>query len=116
MQLVLFEKEREEPFDKECTEHLEYVLFKSIERASCFGIDPAISMSLVQGVTGNILPSIGSTNCFIAGVLVNEAIKAVSGSNRVLDNYLMYFGGVGVHSSSFAYQKDPACLVCRPPV
>ena len=71
-----------------------------------------IDRAKVLGLIKNIIPAIASTNSVIAAGLVNEAIKAMSGSNRVLDNYYMYFAAISVNSSTFRYDRKADCIVC----
>lgn len=71
-----------------------------------------IDRTKVVGLVKNVIPAIASTNSVIAAGLVNEAIKAMSGCSRLLDNYYMYFSAISINSSTFSYDRKGGCVVC----
>jgi hypothetical protein len=41
-----------------------------------------------------------------------EAVKYLSGSSKILDNYFMYMGHEGTHTTTNKYEKNGSCNVC----
>lgn len=114
--MIQFQKDYSEQFDADNAEHIDYVLQKSVDRSYEYSIqkegENVIDRAKVVGLVKNVIPAIASTNSVIAAGLVNEAIKAMSGSNRLLDNYYMYFAAISINSSTFKYDRKADCIVC----
>lgn len=81
------------------------------ERASEFEIE-GVTLELVYGVIKRIVPAVASTNAIIAASCSLEAFKLASGVGTPLNNYFMYAGDEGVHTSVFEFEKREDCLVC----
>ena len=53
-----------------------------------------------------------STNAVVAAACANEAFKLVTSCGCYLDNNLMYIGDGGLNAPTFAYEREPECVVC----
>lgn len=80
-------------------------------RAEKFKIE-GVTLELVYGVVKRIIPAIASTNAIIAASCSLEAFKLASGIGSPLNNYFMYAGDEGIHTSVFEFEKKEGCLVC----
>jgi ubiquitin-activating enzyme E1 C len=91
--------------------HIDWVFNEASARANHYKIE-GVTRSLTKGVVKRIIPAVASTNALIAAILVNEAFKIATYTNPVMNNYFMYMGQTGVNCETFAYEKNPNCLVC----
>lgn len=64
-------------FDKDDRDALAFVVSAANLRAAAYGLE-LLSPFTVQGIAGNIVHAIASTNAMVAGVIVLEAIKLVA--------------------------------------
>ncbi|TIB11129.1 hypothetical protein E3P92_02992 [Wallemia ichthyophaga] len=97
--------------DNDDPDHIEWLLNKSLTRATEFNIE-GVNWSLVQGVVKNIIPSVASTNAIIAASCCNEAFKIATTTAAYLNNYMMFIGNEGVFTYTFEHQKRESCVVC----
>eukprot|EP00892_Ulva_mutabilis_P009930 jgi/Ulvmu1/7309/UM035_0098.1 len=110
--LILWGKVRDEEFDSDNEEHMQWVCDRALERAQEYNI-PGVTLQLTQGVVKNIIPAIPSTNAIIAAACVLEAFKILAaGCLKSMDNYMMYMGSDGVYTHTVPYERDTGCLVC----
>nr|WCZ58674.1 SUMO-activating enzyme subunit 2 [Seculamonas ecuadoriensis] len=65
-------------FDKDDENSLDFVTATSNLRAECFGIDRKSRFD-IKAIAGNIIPAVATTNAIVAGLVVLEAIKVLSG-------------------------------------
>ncbi|KAJ3686966.1 hypothetical protein LUZ61_016130 [Rhynchospora tenuis] len=88
---LFFEKREKEignlTFDKDDQLAVEFVTAAANIRASSFGI-PLQSLFEAKGIAGNIVHAVATTNAIIAGLIVIEAIKVLSGDSK---NYRMTY-------------------------
>jgi NEDD8-activating enzyme E1 len=70
---------------------------------------------LTMQVVKNIIPAVASTNAIIAAACVNEAVKAVTRSSMLLNNYMQYNGVRLTGCELHEYGKQPNCTVCQIP-
>ena len=99
------------PFSADDESHIDWVFKEASARAVHYKIE-GVTRSLTKGVVKRIIPAVASTNALIAAVLVNEAFKITTYANPVMNNYFMYMGQTGVNCETFAYEKNPDCIVC----
>ncbi len=103
--------------DKDNVQHMSWLYNRALSRASKFGIH-GVTYNLTMQVVKGIIPAIASTNALISAACVSEALKYRTGCGPILNNYFMYIGAnaQGVNSETIAYQRNPACAVCQPPL
>eukprot|EP00835_Amoeboradix_gromovi_P003670 NODE_252_length_12846_cov_0.309485.p1 type:complete len:433 gc:universal NODE_252_length_12846_cov_0.309485:10858-12156(+) len=104
------ELRKNEVFDSDNQEHVEWVYLRSKKRADGFGID-GISLFFTLGVVKNIIPAIASTNAIISAVCANETLKIALALPN-LNNFAMYNGESGVYTHTFSAEKNEDCIVC----
>lgn len=97
--------------DTDNPEHIQWLYETALARAKDNNIE-GVTYSLTQGIVKNIIPAIASTNAIIAASCVNEALKLTTGSNPMLENYMMYSGDQSVYTYTFEYLKRDNCPVC----
>ena len=105
------EHRKDDTLDTDDPEHIAWLYEKASARAQDFNI-PGVTYSMTQGVVKNIIPAIASTNAIIAASCCNEALKIVTNSNPLLNNYMMYTGDEGVYTYTFENERKPDCPVC----
>jgi ubiquitin-activating enzyme E1 C len=110
----------QEPFgadtalDADNPAHVDWLMRRSLERAAAFAIQ-GVTRSFALGVVKNIVHAIASTNAVVAGLLTAEAVKLLTVTGPPLNNFRFYSGSEGAGSYVIAFQKNPACPVCREP-
>ncbi len=57
-------------------------------------------------------PIIGTTSAVIGAIQATEAIKAITGSGRLLAGRLLRYDGLSMAFSEFAINKNPQCEYC----
>ena len=80
VKVILWEKEKpfgEDKIDGDSPEHIQWILERSLERASEFNIS-GVDLRLTQGVVKRIIPAVASTNAVIAASCALEALKLAS--------------------------------------
>lgn len=92
-------------------EHVRWLFLTALRRAEAFGIE-GVTRSLTLGVGKRIIPAIASTNAIVSATLVQEALKLLTYRGPMLNNYMMYMGGDGVYTHTFALQRKENCIVC----
>ena len=92
-------------------EDVEWIYQTALERAKKYNIE-GVTYNLTLGVIKNIIPAIASTNSIIAAATVMEAIKICMKFSKRLDNYFMYMGHEGLHSSTMQMVKLENCKTC----
>ncbi len=92
-------------FDSDDPEHMLWVFHRATERAAQFNI-VGVTYSLTMQVTKSIIPAMASTNALISAACVNEAFKFLSGSSMMLENFFMFMGNSGIHTSVFKVRND----------
>ena len=53
----------------------------------------------------NIVPAIASTNALVAASCVLEALKLATFTGHTMNNYYMYIGAQGLHTTTTEYQR-----------
>ena len=104
---------RDEEFDADNAEHMQWMYTKALERAKLFGIE-GVTMRLTMGVVKNIIPAIPSTNAIMSAFAVLEVLKVATMFSKGLDNYVMFSGTRGVYTHKVSHERDPTCAVCSP--
>ncbi|SCU82116.1 LADA_0C03092g1_1 [Lachancea dasiensis] len=111
------EEHADETFDHTNSEHLQWLMDRSLERATLFKIDTCklLSQRFVLGVVKNIVPSVASTNAIVAAQCCSEVSRLLYNKYEVgkSDNFSVYNGEDGFFAYSFLHQRLPDCLVCR---
>ncbi|KAI9926434.1 hypothetical protein MW887_004199 [Aspergillus wentii] len=110
-QIAWQEKRKDDTFDSDDMEHINWVYQAALERSSQFHIH-GVTFQMTQGVVKNIIPAIASTNAVIAASTTSEALKIATSCNPYLENYMMYAGEEGVYTYTFEAEKKPDCPVC----
>ncbi|OGM44883.1 NEDD8-activating enzyme E1 catalytic subunit [Aspergillus bombycis] len=110
-QIAWQEKRKDDPFDSDDLDHINWLYNAALERAKQFHIH-GVTFQMTQGVVKNIIPAIASTNAVIAAATTSEALKIATSCNPYLDNYMMYAGEEGVYTYTFEAEKKPDCPVC----
>ena len=100
-----------EKIDKDNPDHIQWLYETASARASEFNIK-GVTYRLTQGVVKNIIPAIASTNAIVSAACANEAFKLATQAANCLDNYMMYSGGEGLYTYTFAYERKPNFPVC----
>ncbi|WKX93547.1 hypothetical protein Q1695_011094 [Nippostrongylus brasiliensis] len=101
-------------WDKDDDEAMRFVAACANVRATIFGI-PCKSLFEIKSMAGNIVPAIATTNAIVAGMIVVEAVKIMSGE---LDKLKVVFinrapnprGKILVDQVPF--KPNPNCFVC----
>ncbi|VDM80224.1 unnamed protein product [Strongylus vulgaris] len=101
-------------WDKDDEDAMRFVASSANIRATIFGI-PRKSLFEIKSMAGNIIPAIATTNAIVAGLVVVEALKIISGD---LDKLRAVFinqapnprGKILVDQVPFA--PNPNCFVC----
>jgi len=101
----------EKKIDTDSTEDMKWIFEKAQEKAAANKIT-GVTFQLTQGVVKNIIPAIASTNAIIAAACSNEAFKLMTGCSKRIENYMMFMGGEGIYTNTFAYDPKENCLVC----
>lgn len=97
--------------DADNAEHMSWIFNRSVERAAEFGIS-GVTFKLTMQVVKNIIPAVASTNAIVSAACVNEAVKIVSRSQQLLNNFMQY-NGVSMYGCMLhEYAKKPDCPVC----
>lgn len=110
-QIAWQEKRKDDTFDSDNMEHIDWVYKAARDRAEQFHIH-GVTFQMAQGVVKNIIPAIASTNAVIAASTTSEALKIATSCNPYLENYMMYAGEEGVYTYTFDSEKKPDCPVC----
>ncbi|RJE22456.1 hypothetical protein PHISCL_05188 [Aspergillus sclerotialis] len=110
-QIAWQEKRKDDTFDSDDMEHIDWVYKAALDRAQQFHIH-GVTFQMTQGVVKNIIPAIASTNAVIAAATTSEALKIATSCNPYLENYMMYAGEEGVYTYTFDAEKKPDCPVC----
>ncbi|KAJ1691587.1 hypothetical protein LUZ63_015742 [Rhynchospora breviuscula] len=114
---LFFEKREKEignlTFDKDDQLAVEFVTAAANIRASSFGI-PLQSLFEAKGIAGNIVHAVATTNAIIAGLIVIEAIKVLSGDSK---NYRMTYCLEHPNRKMMLmpvepFEANPSCYVC----
>lgn len=100
-------------WDKDEPLHLDFVVAASNLRSHQYGI-PMQSKFSIKSDAGNIIPAIATTNAVIAGLIVIEAIKIITG--RVEQSKSVYLAQAMRNRSFLRNEskpfKNPSCYVC----
>ncbi|KAA8644106.1 hypothetical protein EYZ11_008428 [Aspergillus tanneri] len=110
-QIAWQEQRKDDTFDSDDLEHINWIYNTALERAGQFNIH-GVTFQMAQGVVKNIIPAIASTNAVIAASTTSEALKIATSCNPYLENYMMYAGEEGVYTYTFEAEKKPDCPVC----
>jgi NEDD8-activating enzyme E1 len=106
----------EQKIDKDNPVDMKWVYERALERAAQHGIEGVTYMKTI-GVVKNVIPAIASTNALVSAACVCEALKVATYISNPIDNYFMYMGQTGIHTTTFQMEKDSECLVCsRKPI
>lgn len=100
-------------WDKDEPLHLDFVVAASNLRSFQYGI-PMQSKFSIKSDAGNIIPAIATTNAVIAGLIVIEAVKIITG--RYDQSKSVYLAAASrtrsmLRNESKPY-KNPSCYVC----
>jgi len=97
--------------DKDNPEHMTWIYERAKERANQYNIE-GVTYNLTMQYVKNIIPAIASTNALISAACTNEAIKYLTKSSPIINNYYFYNGQSGTYSRTFEYKKNPECFTC----
>ncbi|KAJ2453802.1 E1 ubiquitin-activating protein uba2 [Coemansia sp. RSA 2336] len=101
-------------FDKDDSDALNFVAATANLRSFAFGIEQK-SIFAIKAMAGNIIPAIATTNAIVAGMMVTQAIMALSG--RLSDCHTAYVSYSSKRSRCIVREPlakpNPQCPVCR---
>ncbi|KAI9471712.1 E1 ubiquitin-activating protein uba2 [Coemansia sp. RSA 990] len=101
-------------FDKDDPDALNFVAATANLRSFAFGIEQK-SIFAIKAMAGNIIPAIATTNAIVAGMMVTQAIMALSG--RLSDCHTAYVSYSSKRSRCIVREPlakpNPQCPVCR---
>jgi hypothetical protein len=80
---------RKVKLDKDDPHHMTWIYERALERAAKFKIE-GVTYKLSMQVVKNIIPAIASTNAIIAASCVTEGLKALTGHNVSLSNFMFF--------------------------
>lgn len=108
---------KEEPFgagvgiDGDDPKHIQWILDRSLERASEFNIT-GVTYRLTQGVVKRIIPAVASTNAVIAAACATEVFKIATSCCLPLNNYMNFNDTEGIYTYTFEAEKKDDCMAC----
>jgi len=95
-------------FDKDIDATMAFVSASSNLRMHCYGI-PEQSLFTNKGIAGNIVHAIATTNAIIAGMMVTEGIKILTGNRDAVRACWLKMTGI---QEGKLDPKNPKCYVC----
>ncbi|PIO64456.1 repeat in ubiquitin-activating protein [Teladorsagia circumcincta] len=101
-------------WDKDDNDAMRFVAACANVRATIFGI-PCKSLFEIKSMAGNIVPAIATTNAIVAGMMVVEASKIISGN---LDKLRVVFISLKPNPrgkilvDQIPFEPNPKCFVC----
>lgn len=95
--------------------HMTWLWARACERARAFSIAEP-SYTLTMQVVKNIIPAIASTNALINAAGVLEALKHVTATAPLMNQYFLYTGNnytTGVNCQTYPYKRNAQCKACH---